>query len=690
VVAVAISLMLLIPAFWNGFPLLQSDTGGYLARWYERYLVPSRSTVFGLYLHIGESSCFWLDLAIQALATTWILYLTLRSLGLARPSRLFALCLALCLTTALPFLASMLLTDIFAGLSILALFVLVLHGDKVSAVEKIALFIFIAFSAATHSATMAVLLGLCCVGWIARPFLHGRITVAHLLRGTLAIPVGAAMLLSANYALSGQFGWTPGGYSLLFARMLEDGIVTRYLNDHCPTRQLKLCPYRNNLPETADDFLWSSESVFNQLGRFGGMSDEMGDIAAHALTEYPLWQAKTALVAMGEQLLEVATGENTDPPSSTHTYGIFRIYLRDQLKVMEAARQQTHMLTFGPFNLIHVPVALISTLLVFVMLIAAAFRRRIDDVTILTATVCLALLGNAAICGIVSGPHDRYGSRLVWITTLVVMIAVMKRFCDTFNRASQRLRPAHQKIQNAGLVDLVPDRAHVIAVWNVEHLRARNDRAEFVRRARDIIDRPDRDQHRHLDLRRVLFGHQATRTAQTCGKRLSIGPRLIGKRTKRPPDRIGDVVQGIRFQRRGDILARTTAIDQAHADATKNGGSETLRLAARQCRGHPRTQRIAHDIGPTELQMIHQSRDIARHDAEFILRGVIQLCGIAVTAIVEGDDATAAFLQVRNPGRIDPVHVLAGGKPVHQHNRIALAFVEIGNFNSAVMKTRHR
>jgi hypothetical protein len=49
--AIAIPLMLLAPALWNGYPLLQSDTGGYLARWYEGYLVPSRSTVFGLHLH---------------------------------------------------------------------------------------------------------------------------------------------------------------------------------------------------------------------------------------------------------------------------------------------------------------------------------------------------------------------------------------------------------------------------------------------------------------------------------------------------------------------------------------------------------------------------------------------------------------------------------------------------------------
>ena len=427
VIAAAIPLMLLTPAFWNGYPLLQSDTGGYLARWYEGYLVPSRSTVFGLYLHYGEPSYFWLNLAIQALATMWILQLTLRVFGLAKPWRLFGVSLVLTLTTALPWLASMLLTDIFAGLSVLSLFILVLHGDKISRSERAALFVFTAFSAATHSATMAVLLGLCCMGWIARPFLRGRIKAAPLVQGMLTVAAGAVMLVSANYALSGQAAWTPGGYSIAFARMLQDGIVTRYLNDHCPTQHFKLCPYRNDLPETADDFLWSRETVFNKLGRFPGMSDEMGYIAVHALTEYPLWQTEEALLATGEQMLEVATGENTDHPTLMHTYGVFREYLQGQLKAVDTARQQKSFLTFGPVNLIHVPVALISTALIFAMLIAALFRRRADDVTLLMATVCLALLGNAAICGIISGAHDRYGSRLVWIATFAVMIAVMKR-----------------------------------------------------------------------------------------------------------------------------------------------------------------------------------------------------------------------------------------------------------------------
>ena len=110
---------------------------------------------------------------------------------------------------------------------------------------------------------------------------------------------------------------------------------------------------------------------------------------------------------------------------------------------------------------------------------------------------------------------------------------------------------------------------------------------------------------------------------------------------------------------------------------------------ARQHRRHPRAQRIAHDIGALDVQMIHQRDDVAGHDGDLIVRGIVELAGIAMAAIVERDDAAAVFLQLRNPGRIDPVDVLARGKAVHEQDRIALAFVEIGNFDSAVVKTRH-
>lgn len=431
--AIALPLLLIAPALWNGYPLLQWDTGGYLARWYEGYLVPSRSTVFGLYLHYGENSGFWTNLGIQALATFWLLQLTLRALRMGELFRLVAISLVLILTTALPWLASMLLTDIFAGLAVLSLFLLVLCGDRISTIEKFLLFAFTAFAAATHSGTLGVLLGLCCLGWIAHPFLRKRFPISGLLQGSLTIVASAAMLLAANFALSGELAWTPGGSGVAFGRMLQDGIVARYLNDHCPQQPLKLCPYRNALPKTGDDFLWGS-SVFDKLGRFKGLSDEMGYIVLHSLVEYPAWQAEAAIAGTAQQLVHVATGEGAGAQGwynwLGHTYGIIEHDIPAQVKPMRAAYQQRHGIDFAAVNWLHVPVALLSTLLVFALFAHGLFRRRLDDLTLLAGTVSFALLGNAFICAVISGPHDRYGSRMAWIATFAVLAALIRHFTD--------------------------------------------------------------------------------------------------------------------------------------------------------------------------------------------------------------------------------------------------------------------
>jgi hypothetical protein len=79
-------------------------------------------------------------------------------------------------------------------------------------------------------------------------------------------------------------------------------------------------------------------------------------------------------------------------------------------------------------------------LLVLVLLVRAPFSRRFDATTALAATVAVAILANAAVCGVLSGPHDRYGSRIVWIATLAVAIALAHAVCE---RMSSRLAVAN-------------------------------------------------------------------------------------------------------------------------------------------------------------------------------------------------------------------------------------------------------
>jgi hypothetical protein len=293
----AATLILLAPALWNRFPLLQYDTGGYLARWFEGYLVPSRSVVYGLFLAAAWPLDFWPAVVLQAAAAVWILALVFRIYGLAeRPLAFLCIIVLLGATTTLPWITSILLTDIFAGLAVLALHVLVLHADRLDWRERAALVVFVAFAGATHSATFLVLMALTLAALVASLIDRSMVPRIAVARAACAVALGAAMLLAANFAVAKRLAWTPGGYAIVFGRMLQDGIVARYLDDHCPDPRLRLCPYRHDLPATADAFLWGG-GVFNKLGRFDGLGDEMRTIVVESLAAYPGMQIEAALAA---------------------------------------------------------------------------------------------------------------------------------------------------------------------------------------------------------------------------------------------------------------------------------------------------------------------------------------------------------------------------------------------------------
>jgi hypothetical protein len=425
-VALAAMLLLLTPALWNGFPLLQYDSGGYFARWYEGTLEESRSTVYGLFAVALARPNFWPLIVVQAALTVWVVALVLRVHGIGRPLVLLATITALSVATTLPWLADIVLTDIFFGLAVLALHLLVLRNDALARWERVALFVLIAFSAATHNATLAVLLALLAAGLVVALFDRRLVPLADLARGSAALLLGAVMLLGANYVVAKRVAWTPGGIGLTFGRMLQDGIVKRYLDEHCPDPRLRLCDYRDELPTDADVFFWG-QGMFDRLGRFQGLNDEMRTIVLESLRAYPWLQLRAAVVATLKQLVMVRTGWGV-LDSIWHTHGMIENFAPAMLPAMRAAHQQRGELDFAAINRLHVPVALASMLLLLGVMALGVRQRRFADLGLLATTTALAILANAFVTGALSGPHDRYGARVAWLATLVVAMVPWRAY----------------------------------------------------------------------------------------------------------------------------------------------------------------------------------------------------------------------------------------------------------------------
>jgi hypothetical protein len=422
----AAMLALAAPALWNGFPLIFPDTGGYLQRPITGTLELGRSAIYGLFLILGAPLSFWPNILAQAALLVWLIALTLRVNGLnGRPWLLFGIVAALTVTTSLPWFVSQMMPDVLFPAGVLAFYLLAFGGADVRTGERAGLCAIIAFAIASHMAFMAVALGLVAallVIGLLRNFPAPRLKLAG-----VALAGGLLLAPVSNLAITGQFAFTPGGASFLFNRLVEDGLVTRYLDEVCPEPTLRICPYRKDITTEYDDWLWRNDTPFWKLGGWKDYSAEERRNILATIVRYPLAHVKNAIVHSADQLVSFATEMTNDDDQNAHSTYTFREYLSRLYPALMSAKQQTRQLNVTPLNIIHIPVGALSILGLFGILF---FRRRLGlppQATALAATALLALFVNAAVCGVFSHAAERYQSRLIPVATLALLVIAASR-----------------------------------------------------------------------------------------------------------------------------------------------------------------------------------------------------------------------------------------------------------------------
>jgi hypothetical protein len=427
-------LVLMAPALWNGFPLIFPDTGGYLLRPIKGDLAMGRSAFYGLFLYLGIPLSFWPNALLQSALTVWLIVLTMRTHGLSdRPWLALGIVAVLTVCTSLPWFAGQLMPDILFFCAVLALNMLVFRNAQLATWERTALAAVIVITIPSHMAAAGLCVGLIAALWLLTRFKaiaeHLTLPIARLGLAGVAVAVGILMAPVSNLAITGTFAFTPGGSSFLFGRLLEDGIVGRYLSERCPDPALRICGYYRDLPQEADEWLWGPETAFYKLGGPDGFVDEQSAIIRATLTRYPLLHLTSAAKAALSQFVTFATEVSTrdnDP-----AFGVFRDHTPELVPPLMSARQQNDGIDARLLNWIHVPVAALAIAGVGV---ALTFRRKLSvrpELAALCLTILLALAGNAAICGIFSHPVDRYQSRLVPLAPLAIALLIASRRRET-------------------------------------------------------------------------------------------------------------------------------------------------------------------------------------------------------------------------------------------------------------------
>jgi hypothetical protein len=416
---------LLGPALWNGFPLIFADTGGYLLRPFDGTLELGRSALYGAFLAAAIPLDFWPNVLVQAALAVWIIALTLRThLDRFGPAIAVLVVLGLAGLTSLPWTASQLMPDILVPLAALALHLLAFRPTQLKTIEIAGLGAVAAFAIASHMSILGMGLALLLAYAVMIP-LASRL---ELPRPRLALPAaalcaGIGLALTSNAIIGGQFAFTPGGADFLIGRLVQDGIVGRYLDRVCPDPTLRLCAYRNELPMSAEDWMWWSESPLQKLGSWKEFTPEAERIIVGTILTDPGAHIVTAVRDGLQQLATVGTGDGVDPENNQHAVWVLSGHAPNAMARFRAAAQQRDLFDFTAINWVQVPLALLAT--AAMPIIVVGVRRRRPAAAALALTALLALLANAAICGIFSSPNARYQSRLAPIAVLAALVAAL-------------------------------------------------------------------------------------------------------------------------------------------------------------------------------------------------------------------------------------------------------------------------
>jgi len=419
-------LLLCWPAFLNGWPIVFSDTGAFLAQTVVPLMIWDKPWIYGPAIFpFHWHATLWGVVLAQGAVTSHLVWLLARQAGRARPAAHVALCAALALFTTAPWSVSLVMPDILVPAALLSAALLGWGWAGLGRWERAWLMLLGSVAAAAHLSNIPMLVAV----------LLGALVLRHwtpLLRAAIPLAGAATLLLGTNLAGHGVAALSPYGSTFLLARLLADGPAARTVAALCPGSGWYLCAFADRLPGDSDDFLWQPDSPVNRDAAgnaifLGGvrlapearaiiretLRREPVAVAGHALVN---WGRQLGLMAIGDVLPAAAVGASVRP-------GLTEGFPPAELRRYERALQQQDRLGHEARAVAWLHPLVVLAAAPFLLLWAWRAWQQGDAMGAgLRVAIILGVLGNAAATGMLSKPHHRYGARIAWLVPLAALM----------------------------------------------------------------------------------------------------------------------------------------------------------------------------------------------------------------------------------------------------------------------------
>jgi hypothetical protein len=427
--------LLLGAAFFNGYPLVYSDSGTYITTGMEWKVPDDRPIVYGLFLFFTSLRLsLWLPIFVQCFLMAWLLHKSVRLLWASAYERplFWGLSFVLCMLTPLPWYSGQLMPDIFTAIQLLLL-VQVLLSPSLTKVQWALYSVLYLFCCMSHFSNLFIGLAFLVFIFLNNVlFPKNSLNQANIRRHSLVVvawSILAFLLLPLiNWSLENKFILSKAGNAFLMARFIDDGLLKQYLDDRCATTASPLCIYKDSLPANSREWHWDQKSPLYKLGGWGASENVYGDVVKGMLTspKYLGLLAWKSITRTPAQLMQNAIGSGLDykwyrSPESPPYQAVAK-YFPHEFPEYRYARQNGNLwkqeLDLKFFNDLHFYVLLLS-----LCYLIWGYLANLPQVFVQVRSLVIAsILANAFITANLASICDRFPSRIVWFLPMLAII----------------------------------------------------------------------------------------------------------------------------------------------------------------------------------------------------------------------------------------------------------------------------
>ncbi|GDX51815.1 hypothetical protein LBMAG27_08620 [Bacteroidota bacterium] len=428
----AATFILLHPALWNRFPLVNSDTGTYLSMAYSRIAAADRPVFYGLFIKCTALyGSLWSVIIIQNLLLAITLWCFLKKFFQDFSSfNYFLIIIILSYTTSISLFSCQIMTDVFTPLLILSSFIL-LFGET-SIPEKIFFSVLFMLSSVVHYSNLMLIFAIFILLVLIQYFFFRKdalLTLKVITAFSVLLLLTCFITPLRNYQKEGKFYYSHYNGIMLAGKLIETGIFKTYLNETCSTNHYAICDYKDVLPSMHPSFLYNSDSPLNSsLGGWDKADKELSIVCKNAIIKHPLLFITTSLECSASNLFRFNVGSGINPyMPGTSVHDQILYFYNDQFNRWSTSRQQFDQLNFDLLRIIQDIFICFSLAFILILLLYKKFREEIPLTTkYFFLTVLSAFILNALITGTLASAHDdRYQTRLAWLACLPFLFYIV-------------------------------------------------------------------------------------------------------------------------------------------------------------------------------------------------------------------------------------------------------------------------